>query len=113
MRPASLALLIALLVPASGLAQEAVLLPDSLDQEGVQMLSDSARAVVDSAAVAALTDTTASVAEVLGESTPVDLLGRTLFEVWGGARRSLRRAASPAALRPPRGTGSRRRDRPA
>lgn len=45
---------------------------------------DAVSAGVDSAAVAALTDTTTSVAEALGEGVPVEMLGRTVFEIWGG-----------------------------
>ena len=50
----------------------------------VAVLSDSAAVRLDSAAVAALADTTQTLADALGEGVAVDLLGRRLFEVWGG-----------------------------
>ncbi len=43
-----------------------------------------AEAQVDSAAVAALADTTSLSFDVLGEGAAVELFGRSLFEVWGG-----------------------------
>ncbi len=45
---------------------------------------DSLKAQVDSAAVAALGDTTALTADVLGDGFEVSVFGRPLFEVWGG-----------------------------
>ncbi|WP_420455740.1 mechanosensitive ion channel family protein [Rubrivirga sp.] len=50
----------------------------------VETLSDSAAAQLDSAAVAALADTAATVTDALEEGVDVGLLGRTLFQVWGG-----------------------------
>ena len=50
----------------------------------VEVLSDSAAARLDSVAVAALTDTTATVSDALGEGVEVALLGRTLFRVFSG-----------------------------
>ena len=52
--------------------------------DSVQTLSDSAAVRLDSAAVAALSDTTARVGGALGEGLDVSLLGRTLFQIWGG-----------------------------
>ena len=73
---------------ADALAPDSALVADSatVDTSGaeVEVLSDSAAARLDSAAVAALADTTATVAEALGEGADVDLLGRTLFQVYGG-----------------------------
>lgn len=58
---------------------------DSLAPGGaVEVLSDSAAARLDSAAVAALTDTTTSVTDALAEGVDVGLLGRTLFQIYGG-----------------------------
>ncbi len=51
--------------------------------DSVETLSPSAAARLDSAAVAALSDTTTRVADALGEGVTVDLLGRTLFQIWG------------------------------
>ncbi len=51
---------------------------------GVETLSDSAAVQLDSAAVAALADTAATVTDALAEGVDVGLLGRTLFQVWGG-----------------------------
>ncbi len=51
---------------------------------GVETLSDSAAARLDSAAVAALADTSATVTDALSEGVEVTLLGRTLFQIWGG-----------------------------
>ncbi|MEL6616807.1 MAG: hypothetical protein AAFQ43_13775, partial [Bacteroidota bacterium] len=54
------------------------------DSLGRPVLSDSARAALDSAAVAALEDTTATLDPVaLGEGVPVTLFGGALFEIWG------------------------------
>ena len=52
--------------------------------DSVRELEGSAAATLDSAAVAALADTTATIAEALGEGTPVTLFGRTLFSIYGG-----------------------------
>jgi small-conductance mechanosensitive channel len=52
--------------------------------DSVEVLTGEAGAQLDSAAVAALTDTTARVADALGDGVGVALFGRTLFEVWGG-----------------------------
>lgn len=57
---------------------------DTVGGAAVETLSDSAAAELDSAAVAALSDTTASVADALGEGVDVTLLGRTLFQIYGG-----------------------------
>ena len=69
-------------------AQEAdsTSIADSLasQADSLRAQADSVSAQVDSAAVAALTDTTTTVAATLGEGVPVDMLGRTLFEIWGG-----------------------------
>ena len=74
--------------PDSAAAVAAPVAADSLEAASapgaVETLSDSAAARLDSAAVASLVDTTESVADVLGEGVGVDLLGRTLFRVWGG-----------------------------
>ena len=51
--------------------------------DSVEVLSDSAGRQLDSAAVAAIADTTALPATV-GEGVGVTLFGRTLFQVWGG-----------------------------
>ena len=51
--------------------------------DSVETLSPSAAARLDSAAVAALSDTTTRVADALGEGVTVDLLGRALFQIWG------------------------------
>ncbi|MEM6285606.1 MAG: mechanosensitive ion channel family protein [Bacteroidota bacterium] len=61
------------------------LVVDSLAVDSLAIqVADSVAAQVDEAAVEALTDTTTTVAEMLGEGVDVDLLGRTLFQVWGG-----------------------------
>lgn len=67
-------------VPADSAARA---LPDSV-QSGIVSLSDSAAARLDSAAVAALSDTTTTLADALGDGVDVTLLGRTLFTIWGG-----------------------------
>ncbi|WP_412068910.1 mechanosensitive ion channel family protein [Rubrivirga sp. IMCC43871] len=67
-------------VPADSTA---LALPDS-SRRGVVSLSDSAAARLDSAAVAALADTTTTLADALGDGVEVTLLGRTLFTIWGG-----------------------------
>ncbi len=51
---------------------------------GVVTLSDSAAVELDSAAVAALSDTVSTMAEALGEGVEVSLVGRTIFQIWGG-----------------------------
>ena len=53
-------------------------------RDSVRELSGAAAARLDSAAVAALSDTTDVVEQTFGEGTPVRLFGRTLFRVWGG-----------------------------
>ncbi len=58
--------------------------PDGVAADSVETLTDSAAARLDSAAVAALSDTTARVTDALGEGVAVDVLGRRLFEVYGG-----------------------------
>ena len=99
------ALALALLIAPRPLAQEAadsalargaapgdtltpgVLSGDSLATDSLAgtALSDSARAVLDSAAVAAFADTTAALAETaLGRGTPVLFFGAEVFSVWGG-----------------------------
>lgn len=95
LRPALALALLAALAGAPALAQPAdpaaaadSAAVDSLAADSLA-LADSgvvARtgAEIDSIAVAALTDTTARVADVLGNGVGVDLFGRTLFEVWGG-----------------------------
>ena len=52
-------------------------------RDSVEVLSDSAGRQLDSAAVAALADTTAIPAG-FGEGVGVTLFGRTVFQVWGG-----------------------------
>ena len=66
---------------------EAAVQPDSVGAaeaapDSVEVRTGEAAARLDSAAVAALTDTTASVADALG--VDVTFFGRALFEVWGG-----------------------------
>lgn len=54
------------------------------DSLGRPVLSDSARAALDSAAVAALEDTTSALSSsTLGEGVSVTLFGGELFEIWG------------------------------
>ena len=70
---------------ASGVAADTGAVADSLvvaDSAGVERAVTAAE--VDSIAIAALTDTTSRVADVLGRGVEVDLFGETLFEVWGG-----------------------------
>ena len=89
---AVLALAVALAAPPA-LAQEAA--PDTSGAapadsasvalaDSVEVERRAAGAELDSIAVAALTDTTARVADVLGKGIEVDLFGTALFEVWGG-----------------------------
>ena len=62
----------------------AVLDSTESDGSGVVTLSDSsAAAQLDSAAVAALADTTSTMADVFGDGVEVNLLGRVVFKVWG------------------------------
>ena len=64
---------------------DSVVVADSLvvaDSSGVARSVTGAE--VDSIAIAALTDTTSRVADVLGAGVEVDLFGEALFEVWGG-----------------------------
>ena len=86
--------------PAADSSQSAP--PDTTSQAGLADLADSLRTAVpvaadsvrelegraaaslDSAAVAALADTTATLAEALGEGTDVRLFGKTLFQIYGG-----------------------------
>ena len=68
---------------STALADSTAAAPDSV-RNGVVILSDSAAARLDSAAVAALADTTQTLADALGEGVSVEMLGRTLFQVWGG-----------------------------
>lgn len=60
--------------------------PDSVlvDSVAVDSLKTARKAQIDSAAVAALGDTTDLAADVLGDGFTVDLFGRPLFEIWGG-----------------------------
>lgn len=62
--------------------------PDSLAVDSVsaqvETLSDSAAVRLDSAAVASLADTVATVADAFGEGVNVNVLGRTVFKIYGG-----------------------------
>ena len=71
-------------VAASSHAQPSAA-PDAAPQARADSLrSDSAATQLDSAAVAALSDTTARVTDALADGATVSLLGRPLFDVWGG-----------------------------
>ena len=89
LRPALVVLALALAAPPAlgqdSLAVDSLAAADSLaqaDSAGVERTE--AGAVLDSIAVAALTDTSARVADVLGEGIEVDLFGQALFKIWGG-----------------------------
>ncbi|MEM0964223.1 MAG: mechanosensitive ion channel family protein, partial [Bacteroidota bacterium] len=66
------------------LADSLAVAADTAAADAVVVLSDSAAAQLDSAAVAALADTATTVADVLSEGEDVDLLGRVLFQIYGG-----------------------------
>lgn len=88
MRPLPLLLLLSLTLASAqtGVELDSVVALDSIavDSTALDSLKTARKEQVDSAAVAALGDTTDLVADVLGNGFEVFVFGRSLFEVWGG-----------------------------